>query len=93
MVYRVVRESEAQSRFEGAVSAGLTPLIGRDHEVGLLLERWTQAKGGAGLCYGENTRRKNRRRSTRANIPRAGAWCAYPSLTPVGSMKNKRYVP
>ena len=47
-VYRVVRESEAQSRFEVAVSAGLTPLIGRDHEVGLLQERWTQAKEGAG---------------------------------------------
>jgi class 3 adenylate cyclase len=47
-VYRVVGESEAQSRFEVAVSAGLTPLIGRDHEVGLLQERWTQAKGGAG---------------------------------------------
>ena len=47
-VYRVVRESEAQSRFEVAVSAGLTPLIGRDHEVGLLAERWEQAKQGAG---------------------------------------------
>jgi class 3 adenylate cyclase len=48
LVYRVVRESEAQSRFEVAVRSGLTPLIGRDHEVGLLQERWTQAKGGAG---------------------------------------------
>jgi predicted ATPase len=47
-VYRVVRESEAHSRFEVAVSAGLTPLIGRDHEVGLLQERWALAKGGAG---------------------------------------------
>ena len=27
-VYRVVRESEAQSRFEAAVSRGLTPLVG-----------------------------------------------------------------
>jgi class 3 adenylate cyclase len=47
-VYWVVRESEAQSRFEVAVRSGLTPLIGRDHEVGLLQERWAQAKGGAG---------------------------------------------
>ncbi len=47
-VYRVVRESEAQSRFEAAVRAGLTPLIGREHEVGLLQERWEQAKQGAG---------------------------------------------
>src|SRR5713101_7040851 len=38
--YRVVRESEAQSRFEVAVTTGLTPLVGREHEIGLLLERW-----------------------------------------------------
>jgi class 3 adenylate cyclase/predicted ATPase len=47
-VYYVMGESEAQSRFEVAVSAGLTPLIGRDPEVGLLRERWAQAKGGEG---------------------------------------------
>lgn len=47
-VYRVVRKSEAQSRFEVAVSAGLTLLIGREHEVGLLQERWEQAKAGEG---------------------------------------------
>src|SRR4029453_10634359 len=39
---------EAQSRFEAAVSKGLTPLVGRDLEVGLLHERWTQATAGAG---------------------------------------------
>jgi hypothetical protein len=33
-VYRVLRESEAQSRFEVALRTGLTPLIGREHEVG-----------------------------------------------------------
>ncbi|HEV8712676.1 MAG TPA: adenylate/guanylate cyclase domain-containing protein [Candidatus Binatia bacterium] len=47
-VYRVVRESEAQSRFEVAVRTGLTPLIGREHEVGLLQERWERAKQGDG---------------------------------------------
>ena len=47
-MYQVVRESEAQSRFEVAVGAGLTPLVGRDLEVGLLRERWAQAKGGDG---------------------------------------------
>src|SRR5713226_672464 len=45
---RVSSEGKAQSRFEVAVSAGLTPLIGRDHEMGLLAERWEQAKQGAG---------------------------------------------
>src|SRR5262245_26564803 len=47
-VYRVLGESAAQSRFEVAVNTGLTPLVGRDLEVGLLRERWTQAKGGEG---------------------------------------------
>ena len=48
MLYRVVRESEAHSRFEVAVQAGLTPLVGRDLELGLLQERWAQAQDGAG---------------------------------------------
>ncbi len=43
-----VRESEAHSRFEVAVRAGLTPLVGRDEEVELLLKRWEQVKGGQG---------------------------------------------
>jgi class 3 adenylate cyclase/tetratricopeptide (TPR) repeat protein len=47
-VYRVLRESAAQSRFEVAVRTGLTPLIGREHEVGLLAERWERAKQGEG---------------------------------------------
>jgi class 3 adenylate cyclase/predicted ATPase len=47
-VYRVVRESEAQSRFEAAVSKGLTPLVGREEELGLLRRRWGQAKAGEG---------------------------------------------
>jgi class 3 adenylate cyclase/tetratricopeptide (TPR) repeat protein len=47
-LYRVVRESQAQSRFEVAIRTGLTPLIGREHEVGLLQDRWAQAKGGTG---------------------------------------------
>jgi class 3 adenylate cyclase/predicted ATPase len=47
-VYRVVREGAAQSRFEVAVRKGLTPLVGREHEVGLLQARWEQAKAGEG---------------------------------------------
>src|SRR5262249_2130074 len=43
-LYCVMRENEAQSRFEVAVDTGLTPLVGRDLEVGLLRERWMQAK-------------------------------------------------
>jgi class 3 adenylate cyclase len=38
-LYRVVKESEAHSRFEVVVRKGLPPLIGREHEYGLLRER------------------------------------------------------
>src|SRR5207247_254989 len=47
-VYRVVRESGVQSRFEVAVRTGLTPLVGRDEELGLLLKRWERVKEGQG---------------------------------------------
>jgi class 3 adenylate cyclase len=47
-VYRVVRESGVQSRLDVASSHGLTPLVGREQEVGLLFERWQQATDGQG---------------------------------------------
>ena len=47
-VYRVVGESAAQSRFDVAVGRGLTPLVGREEELGLLRRRWEQAKERAG---------------------------------------------
>ena len=47
-VYRIVSEGEAHSRFEVALQSGLTPLIGRENELGLLRERWTRAKEGEG---------------------------------------------
>ena len=47
-VYRVVAESAAQSRLDVAGPTGLTPLVGRDHEVGLLRERWVQSRDGLG---------------------------------------------
>ena len=47
-VYRVLRENGVQSRLEVASTRGLTPLVGRESEVTLLLERWEQAKEGQG---------------------------------------------
>jgi len=47
-LYRVLGESGTQSRFEVAVARGLTLLVGREREVGLLLERWEQVKEGEG---------------------------------------------
>src|SRR5215470_11748574 len=47
-VYQVLHESMARSRLEAVGSAGLTPLVGREQEVALLLERWAQVKDGLG---------------------------------------------
>jgi class 3 adenylate cyclase len=47
-VWRVSGESRAESRFEALRGRKLTPLVGRDHELSLLLERWAWAKQGEG---------------------------------------------
>jgi predicted ATPase/class 3 adenylate cyclase len=46
--YRVTGAGAAQTRLDLSVAAGLTPLVGREQEVGLLLGRWDQAKDGLG---------------------------------------------
>ncbi|PKB80189.1 MAG: hypothetical protein BZY88_09425 [SAR202 cluster bacterium Io17-Chloro-G9] len=47
-LFRVVSESGAQTRFEVAAAFQLTPLVGREQEVGLLLDRWEQVTEGLG---------------------------------------------
>jgi class 3 adenylate cyclase/predicted ATPase len=47
-LYHVLGESGATSRLDVAQPQGLTPLVGRESEVTLLLERWEQAKAGHG---------------------------------------------
>ena len=47
-VYQLLAESGAQTRLDAAVPRGLTPLVGREQEVGLLLERWAQSTEGRG---------------------------------------------
>jgi TOMM system kinase/cyclase fusion protein len=47
-VYQVRSESTARSRLEAVGSTRLTPLVGREQEVGLLRERWAQVKDGMG---------------------------------------------
>jgi predicted ATPase len=46
--WRVEGETCAEGRFEARHMAGLTPLVGREEEISLLLRRWQQAKGGKG---------------------------------------------
>ena len=55
-VFQVIGASEARSPVEIPGPAGLTPLIGRDHEINLLKDRWEQAQEGMGqvvLLIGE----------------------------------------
>jgi class 3 adenylate cyclase len=48
VVHQVLQESSAQSRLDIVSAHGLTPLVGRKQEVGLLLERWNQVQDGSG---------------------------------------------
>ncbi len=47
-LYRVTGAGAAQNRFDVSVQQGLTPLVGREEEVELLLRRWERAKAGNG---------------------------------------------
>ena len=47
-VFHVLREAAAESRFEALRTVELGPLIGRDLELALLLDRWETAKVGEG---------------------------------------------
>ena len=46
--FRVLGEAAAEGRFEALRRADVGPLIGRDHELALLLDRWEMAKSGEG---------------------------------------------
>jgi class 3 adenylate cyclase len=46
--WQVLRPSAVASRFEALRGSALTPLIGRDAEIELLLRRWARAKAGDG---------------------------------------------
>jgi class 3 adenylate cyclase/predicted ATPase len=47
-VWQVLRPSGVESRFEALRGSALTPLVGRDEEIDLLLRRWARAKSGDG---------------------------------------------
>jgi class 3 adenylate cyclase/predicted ATPase len=46
--WQVLRPSVVASRFEALRGSALSPLVGRDEEIELLLERWARAKAGEG---------------------------------------------
>ena len=72
-VWRVEGEGRAEGRFEALHGEYLTPLVGREHELGILLERWGWARDGDGqvvLLAGEPGIGKSR--LTRCLIERLG---------------------
>jgi class 3 adenylate cyclase/predicted ATPase len=46
--YAVIAERAVESRFAAKATGGLAPIVGRDQELALLVERWQQAKAGEG---------------------------------------------
>jgi len=46
--WRVTGISKTTSRFEATTEAGLSPLVGREEEIALLMGRWRQTKSGEG---------------------------------------------
>jgi class 3 adenylate cyclase len=62
-VYRILGASAAKSRLDVTAVTGWTPLVGRESEVALLLERWAQSQAGLGqvvLLSGEGGIGKSR---------------------------------
>lgn len=54
--WKVVGLSDAVSRFEAATRGGLTPMVGREQEIGVLQDRWELSRAGEGqvvLLQGE----------------------------------------
>src|ERR671919_439813 len=47
-VWRVSGESRIEGRLEARQPAGVTPLVGREEEIALLLRHWRQARDGEG---------------------------------------------
>jgi class 3 adenylate cyclase/predicted ATPase len=45
-VHQVIGAAETESRFDASQGGALTPLVGRETEIAMLIERWDQAKDG-----------------------------------------------
>ena len=46
--WQVIGTTKAETRFEAAHEAGVTRFVGREQEIALLMDRWSQAIGGEG---------------------------------------------
>jgi class 3 adenylate cyclase/predicted ATPase len=76
--HRILRPSGVSHRLDSAGPAGLVPLVGRENDLSLLLDRWARTCEGHGqvvLLSGEPGIGKSRLvRELRARLPSAHAW-------------------
>ena len=78
--WQALRPSLVESRFEALRGSALTPLVGRDEEIDLLLRRWARAKAGNGqivLVSGEPGLGKSRIAAALADRLRANHISAF----------------
>jgi len=86
--YRAVREHRVPTRFEAIHREGLTPLVDRESEVALLLDRWQRAHRGDGqvvLIAGEPGEATEK-------LPQAVNWNAWPTTFFLGRDRRVRSV-
>ena len=91
----MLRESAAQSRLDIAGPSGPTPLVGRESEVLLLLERWAHSQDGRGqvvLLSGEAGIGKSRlvevlREGSSARAPHVWCFAVPPIISRVPSSR------
>ena len=89
--FAVIGERPAESRFEARSGPALLPMVGRDQELALLLERWAQAKAGEGqgvLLVGEAGIGKSR--ISRALLDAVADRAARPRPLPVLALPHRQ---
>jgi Adenylate and Guanylate cyclase catalytic domain len=67
-VWRALRPSAVASRFEALRGSALTPLVGRDEEIELLLRRWGARQGGRRPGRADLRRTRHRQVATHCDI-------------------------
>jgi class 3 adenylate cyclase len=73
--FRAIAESGARNRFEVAMRSGLTALVGREEEIGLLLRQWEHAQAGHGRAVLRSSH-CSRPMSNPGATPPLARWCA-----------------